>query len=70
MKLLFFLFKSICPFHIEFSLKDYDFEGTCYPREDMLETTSPGIHPIPVEYSDIILTKILFVFLKGILNQN
>ncbi|CAH8535257.1 unnamed protein product [Schistosoma bovis] len=41
------LMNSLVQNHVYGVLKDYDFEGTCYPREDMLETTSPGIHPIP-----------------------
>ncbi|CAH8494707.1 unnamed protein product [Schistosoma turkestanicum] len=41
------LMNSLVQSHVYGVLKDYDFKGTCYPREDKLETTSPGIHPIP-----------------------
>ncbi|CAH8539355.1 unnamed protein product [Schistosoma margrebowiei] len=51
------LMNSLVQNHVYGVLKDYDFEGTCYPREDMLETTSPGIHPIP---SILMYTQSLF----------
>ncbi|CAH8541949.1 unnamed protein product [Schistosoma rodhaini] len=51
------LMNSLVQNHVYGVLKDYDFEGTCFPREDMLETTSPGIHPIP---SILMYTQSLF----------
>ncbi|CAH8541169.1 unnamed protein product [Heterobilharzia americana] len=41
------LMNSLIQNHVYGVLKDYDFEGTCYPREDKSESASPGIHPIP-----------------------
>ncbi|KAK4472065.1 hypothetical protein MN116_005438 [Schistosoma mekongi] len=41
------LMNALLQNHVYGVLKDYDFEGTCYPSEDKLETASPGIHPIP-----------------------
>ncbi|CAH8848501.1 unnamed protein product [Trichobilharzia szidati] len=41
------LMGSLIQNHVYGVLKDYDFEGTCYPREDKSESTSPAMHPIP-----------------------
>ncbi|KAH8877647.1 Voltage-dependent calcium channel subunit alpha-2/delta-2 [Schistosoma japonicum] len=51
------LMNALLQNHVYGVLKDYDFEGTCYPSEDKLETTSPGIHPIP---SILMYTQIIF----------